>query len=316
MMNNVSLRFLVVIVFIVILSACADDTYIPTPVIITATPQPACGIWETSSENITCIINADSLLAQSTSEQVTLRAYEASIVLDGTILIIEDDASLELIVLEGDAVIGARGQSRVVPVGKQVNVPLIDDIADFPSENIGVLTPPDISLDGLPRTIDENALFVTATPQPTTIPTIEPERCPPPPTWRGTYTVSSGDTLAAIANQYDLTVDELADANCLTNVSRIVVGQTLTVPTDIIGQNNSAPIAIGFRADAYSIPASTCTMLRWDAFGVQAIYLDDTRVNEGGSQEICLDDTQSFVLRVVYESDLEEIRELTISVQE
>ncbi len=309
-------RMLIGILFILV--GCVNDTYIPTDTPITATPVPLCDIWQPSTRAITCISSDAMLLAQSNLEQVTLRAYQASIVLHGTILIINNDDHLQILVLEGDAIIGARGQNRVLSLGQQISLPLIDAISDFPSEITAIINPPDIlSLEALPRSIDVQAFIITATPQPTIIPTIAPERCPPPQTWRGQYMIASGDTLAAIANQYDLTIAELAEANCLTNIARITVGQLLNVPIDnTSGQLNSAPVAIGFRADAYAISRGTCTTLRWDAFGVQGIYLDDVPVNEGGSQEICLEETQSFTLRVVYENDAEERRELTISVQE
>ena len=44
------------------------------------------------------------------------------------------------------------------------------------------------------------------------------------------YTVVSGDTLGRIANRYDVTVAEIAEANELTNVDRLSVGQVLLIP--------------------------------------------------------------------------------------
>lgn len=47
----------------------------------------------------------------------------------------------------------------------------------------------------------------------------------------GTYTVREGDTLHAIATKLGIDVDDLADANRITNLRYIVVGQILTVPS-------------------------------------------------------------------------------------
>jgi LysM repeat protein len=46
-----------------------------------------------------------------------------------------------------------------------------------------------------------------------------------------TYTVKSGDTLAAIARRLGSTVQAIAQANGIANVNLIYVGQTLTIPT-------------------------------------------------------------------------------------
>jgi nucleoid-associated protein YgaU len=44
------------------------------------------------------------------------------------------------------------------------------------------------------------------------------------------YTISAGDTLAGIATAYNLTVQQLAQANCLQNPDLIFEGQVIAVP--------------------------------------------------------------------------------------
>lgn len=44
------------------------------------------------------------------------------------------------------------------------------------------------------------------------------------------YTIQSGDTLATIATQYNLTVQQLASANCMDNPDLIYAGQVIAVP--------------------------------------------------------------------------------------
>jgi hypothetical protein len=51
------------------------------------------------------------------------------------------------------------------------------------------------------------------------------------PTGWATYTIQTGDTLAAIATSYNLTVDQLAAANCLSNPNLIYEGQVIAVPS-------------------------------------------------------------------------------------
>ena len=48
--------------------------------------------------------------------------------------------------------------------------------------------------------------------------------------WQVGYTVQAGDTLASIATRSNTTIEELASANCITDINVIPVGQTLLVP--------------------------------------------------------------------------------------
>jgi LysM repeat protein len=68
--------------------------------------------------------------------------------------------------------------------------------------------------------------------------TPEPEPCNPRTDWEGRYTVQTGDALYNIADAHGITVFELQEANCITDVNLIVAGQVLIVPFV-----NSAPIA-------------------------------------------------------------------------
>lgn len=299
----------------VVITSCSDAT--PTAVVVvTATLPPICDEWQASTQNLVCVPTENGQVAQSQDEQVTLRAYDLSIVLTGTVLITLERA-VNVQVLEGTAIVSVQGQNRVLSIGQQVSVILDNGIAGFPSEIMLILQrPSNLQLDRLPRRIDSNAFVIQATPRPTDIPTAVPDECPPPLNWNSTYTISSGDTLAAIANRYDLTVEELAEANCLTNVARIRTGQELVVPDAEENTPSSAAPAIGFRADSYVIASGACTILRWDAFGAQEIYLDDEQVSESSSQDICLDETQSFTMRIIFSEELTESRELTITVED
>lgn len=55
--------------------------------------------------------------------------------------------------------------------------------------------------------------------------------CPPPAGWVA-YVIEPGDTLGVLAEATGTTVDALVRANCLTDASRINVGQTIYLPVD------------------------------------------------------------------------------------
>ena len=74
----------------------------------------------------------------------------------------------------------------------------------------------------------------TNTPQPPTA-TLEPSRTPEPsetPTPSGplTYVVEEGDSLASIADQFEVTIDQLIAANNLVDPNNIGVGSQLIIP--------------------------------------------------------------------------------------
>lgn len=71
----------------------------------------------------------------------------------------------------------------------------------------------------------------TPGPAPTHTPVPPPEPTPTsPPTKQCIYTVQAGDTLFSIARQFGTTVSDIAQANGITNVNQIYVGQTLVIP--------------------------------------------------------------------------------------
>lgn len=56
------------------------------------------------------------------------------------------------------------------------------------------------------------------------------------------YTVKSGDTLSAIAKQYNTSVEEIANSNQISNINLISVGQVLEInssTTEIIDTNST-----------------------------------------------------------------------------
>lgn len=54
----------------------------------------------------------------------------------------------------------------------------------------------------------------------------------PPPSGFEVYTVTSGDTLLAIARRYNTTIDAIVEANDLANPNRLSIGQELLIPIE------------------------------------------------------------------------------------
>lgn len=59
---------------------------------------------------------------------------------------------------------------------------------------------------------------------------VAPEEAVPKPGSQESYTVQTGDTLAAIADRYNVTLEALALANNIEDYDHIEVGQVLIIP--------------------------------------------------------------------------------------
>ena len=55
-----------------------------------------------------------------------------------------------------------------------------------------------------------------------------------------TYTVQSGDTLASIADRFNVSVDDIVSANNITNPDIISIGQQFVIPTGSGGTGSAA----------------------------------------------------------------------------
>ncbi|MFN8596027.1 MAG: LysM peptidoglycan-binding domain-containing protein [Anaerolineae bacterium] len=70
------------------------------------------------------------------------------------------------------------------------------------------------------------------TPKPTAAPTTSPAKTSNPPATNRIHVVQSGETLFRIATQYGTSVQAIANANTLSNIALIYVGQQLIIPAD------------------------------------------------------------------------------------
>jgi LysM repeat protein len=94
----------------------------------------------------------------------------------------------------------------------------------------------DASANQIPASKSDGVITVGSGPAPTLTPKPAPTATPvpgPTPTPSANqciYTVQAGDTLYSIAQRYGTTVSDIAQANGLTNVNQIYVGQKLVIP--------------------------------------------------------------------------------------
>ena len=71
---------------------------------------------------------------------------------------------------------------------------------------------------------------------------------------------------------------------------------------------------IAFWADATTVPAGSCTTIRWETENVQAVYLDGQGVPGDGSRQVCPCTPETHTLEVVLRDGSHEVRTLTIDV--
>ncbi|MFQ3663461.1 MAG: LysM domain-containing protein [Chloroflexaceae bacterium] len=68
------------------------------------------------------------------------------------------------------------------------------------------------------------------------------------------YTVQPGDTLSAIAERFDTTVDELVVANGLTDPNALQTGQTLLIPSLLRTPVAGSPVPLGTPTPTLTTP--------------------------------------------------------------
>jgi hypothetical protein len=112
--------------------------------------------------------------------------------------------------------------------------------------------------------------------------------------------------------------------------SRTVCPQATTTYYLRVTQNNGAsndyPITINvqggggggyyidFWADQREINRGSCTTLRWETAGVQAVYLDNEGVVGVGTRQVCPDKSKTYKLKVVRTDNGVETKEIKIKV--
>lgn len=112
-----------------------------------------------------------------------------------------------------------------------------------------------------------------------------------------TYVVVAGDTLGKIAGRTNSSTSQLAQANCLSNVNVITVGQVLRVPR--IPATNTPTITPTFTPTATQVithPTMNCRDPRWPQLGTDFLRIQP---NQGGRSD-CIEVVRDTVTTVAW----------------
>lgn len=303
----------------------------------------------TNVSGTTCEAAPSGVLVQSpTGQQVTININGADVTLASTALFVaEPFGSMKMAMLEGVGVVESFGETRIVPAGGEIGVRLGngDDgldasgppsglrpfTIDVPNAPIGMLERDINTADTLDITPGATAMSAaSATPAGEPTATLSGV-CTPRADWTARYTIAAGDTLSSIAGRARVTLDELAQGNCITDVRRIVAGQVLVVPFRLVTNTPTRPAATStpvasptlnanivgpnLRADNMNLKANECTYIRWDVSNIREVYFQGQGVVGSAAQQVCPPRTETFTLRVLRLDNVWQDFTITINVE-
>lgn len=296
----------------------------------------------TNLTSTSCDTAPSGMLVQSPNgQQITMNLNGANVTLGSTALFVaEPFGSMKMAVIEGLGVVEAMGETRIVPQGAEIGVRLGggDDGLEISGPPSG-LRPYTIDVNNAPinmleREIDlAPAMNITPAGTAMSIGTMTPTpegACTPRADWTAQYRIQAGDTLSGIAGRAGVSLDELARANCITDVRRIVVGQTLVVPFRLATNTptripptitptptqNLGMIGPNLRADSYNLLYGQCTFIRWDVENIREVYFEGVGVVGHSSQEVCPYQTTTYTLSVVRLDGVTQYFPITINVSQ
>ena len=295
-------------------------------------PPPSCLSFIVEGD-LTCIESEETyaLVQSGLSESPTLTLAQLTITVQGTLQIAKSADRVSIKVLEGSSVIGIDGWTRIIQIGSLLELEIIDGIPQRPNTEPRLMDAEDLDtvrLETLPRPI-ETPVPAEATPTATrsaestesvedieilpsgTIHATSSLICEPRTDWGKTYIVEAGDVLELIAERFNTSILEISRANCLANPGRLSIGQVLRIPGDA---PTLTPSAIAFRADVTTVAPGECTVLRWDIYNVQAIFIEDQETSNSDILRVCPEETSTYTLRVIYPDGSEATRTLTIGI--
>lgn len=314
-----------------------------------ATPAMRGVTLRTSIGDLRCAsLPQSGILIQSPDgARVNLRLNGADVQLGSTIFITAYASdTLTIATLEGSARISAFNQTQVATTGLQVRLPLggNDQLQvtgpPLPPEPINLSALQNAPLGLLERPVNLPQPATALPPTATRPPGVPPQpgggtggtrvSCTPRTDWTGSVTVQAGETLFRIASRFNLTVDQLAQGNCLVNANVIQVGQVLRVPGSSAATSTpTATLRPGitltpttpaggasatFTADTTRLLAAECTTLRWITSGAAQVTLNQQPVASSGTQSVCPLQTTTYELFLLDANRRQFLYTVTINV--
>lgn len=278
------------------------------------TPQMQAVALQTGVGSTTCASTPDSGLVLQSPEgtQSTLMINGASLTLGSTAYLKAiQQSEMTIATIEGSAVVSSFNTTRIVQPGAQVRLVLGG------ADGLQVAGPPSepepfnpVEINAMPLALLERPVQLPSPISPvastaTSIPT-----CTPRSDWNFAYVVQSGDTMFQIAQRFGVSVEVLQQANCISNVNQIQVGQTIRVPRALATNTPSAttrptntpvptPANPNLRADKTPIQSGECTTIRWEAGNVSQVYFQGQPTSAAGSQQVCPTADTTYTLLIV-----------------
>jgi len=262
-----------------------------------------------------------AMLVQSPEgTQATLNINGASVTLGSTLYFTANPGSeMTIATIEGQAIVSAFNTTRIAQAGAQVRLPLggSDNLqvmgAPSEPEPFDVQTVSQAPIPLLERNVAVGpAISPTTRPAPTntsvSIPPTAALPCTPRADWAATYTIQRGDTLFAVAQRFNLTLQQLQQANCISDPNLIQVGQVLRVPFQLATRvppttapvGSPTPTNPNLRADKTFLQPGECTIIRWDVANVSQVYFEGQPTVGSSSQQVCPTTSSTYTLLVIY----------------
>jgi LysM repeat protein len=274
--------------------------------------------------------------------QVSMNINGADVIIGSTawLTTVNDNTSMHIATIEGIVVVSAFDEIRVITPGARIGMPMGEDLqvtgppSPLRAFDFDAISRSPLSLLDEPVTVPDpivpDPLLSTPSGTPA-LPTQTPiAGCVPRADWTARYIVQSGDTLSSIAARAGVRLNDLAAGNCITNVSRINVGQVINVPfalptntpvrptntaTATVTATQAGMIGPNLRADATTIEYGHCTTIRWDVSNIREVYFQGQGVVGSGSQEVCPSSTTTYQLVVIQMDGTSVPFNITINVQ-
>jgi RNA polymerase sigma-70 factor (ECF subfamily) len=158
------------------------------------------------------------------------------------------------------------------------------------------------------------AVIATDTPsphptRPASLPTDTPTAIPPAPT----ATARPSHTPTEIPPSSTPIIPTQTSTSVPTRTPSPVPTHTPT-PTPSPTQTSTPAPFVEFTADATTIPAGSCTTIRWQTAHVQAVFFDGQGVAGTGSHQTCPCEDETHTLDVILPDGSHDVRQITIRV--